>query len=209
MFGGTDPSIRDLVPADIEVIGNHMPKPLAWRQGDANYAGTAWTAQIGFPVVLTVRNQDGRAAWSVVEDVTFANNVIRGATSGINMHGRDNIHPSSPTRRLAIRNNLFIAGGPRWGGQGRLFQIVDATSAVVIAHNTAIHIGNIITAEGQYPRDNFFVSSWAEVKFEDLSQGRVRLTESPFRRAGLDGTDVGVDDNALMRSSRPGGAGRR
>jgi len=289
MFGGADPSIPDLVPSDIEVIGNHMFKPLTWRKDDPSYAGTAWTvknvfelksarrvrvegnllehswvqSQIGFAVVLTVRNQDGRAPWSLVEDVTFANNVIRGAASGVNLHGRDTIHPSQPTRRIAIRNNLFVdIGGPRWGGEGRLFQIVDSTSSVVIDHNTAIHIGNIITAEGPphrgfvftnnivahntygiagsgvgtgtqaldalfpgavvrrnvivggssslYPRDNFFPGSWAQVKFEDLPQGRVRLAESsPFRRAGLDGTDVGVDDSALMRSARPGGDGRR
>jgi len=289
MFGGGDPSIRDLVPSDIEVLGNHLSKPLTWRQGDPTYAGTPWTVknifelknarrvrvegnllehswvhgQIGFAVVLTVRNQDGRAPWSVVEDVTFANNVIRGATSGVNILGRDNIHPSQPTRRLTIRNNLFVdLGGPRWGGEGRLFQIVDSTSSVVIDHNTAIHIGNIITSEGpphrgfvftdnivahntygivggavgtgtqaldalfpgaivrrnvivggsssQYPRDNFFVGTWTQVKFEDLSKGQVRLTEnSPFRRAGLDGTDIGVDYTALLRSAGPGGDGRR
>ena len=289
MFGGADPSIRDLVPSDIEVLANHMAKPLAWKQDDPGYAGTQWTiknlfelknarrvrvegnlfehswvqSQIGFAIVLTVRNQDGRAPWSVVEDVTFANNVVRGATSGVNMHGRDNNHPSQPTRRIAIRNNLFIdLGGKRWGGEGRLFQIIDGTSSVVIDHNTAIHIGNIIAAEGpphhgfvftdnivahntygiagtdvgtgaraldalfpgaivrrnvivggssaEYPRDNFFVRSWEQVKFEDLAQGRVRLTDaSPFRRAGLDGTDVGVDDSALMRGLRPGGDGRR
>jgi len=289
MFGGADPSIRDLVPSDIEILRNHMAKPLAWKPGDPAYAGTAWTvknifelknarrvrvdgnllehswvqAQIGFAVLLTVRNQDGRAPWAVVEDVTFVNNVIRGATSGVNIHGRDNTHPSQPTRRIVIRNNLFVdIGGPRWGGEGRLFQIVDGTSSIVIDHNTAIHIGNIITAEGpphhgfvftdnivahntygiagtgvgtgtqaldalfpgaivrrnvivggssaEYPRDNFFVRSWEQVKFEDLSQGRVRLTaSSPFRRAGLDGTDVGVDDNALRPTIRPGGDGRR
>ena len=139
---------------------------------------------------------------------------------------------------------------------------MDRTSSVVIDHNTVIHIGNIIAAEGpphrgfvftdnivahntygiagtdvvtgtraldalfpgaivrrnvivggstaEYPRDNFFVRSWEQVKFEDLAQGRVRLTDaSPFRRAGLDGTDVGVDDSALKRGLRPGGDGRR
>jgi len=53
------------------------------------------------------------------------------------------------------------------------------------------------------------MKSWAQVKFEDLTQGRVRLTEnSPFRCAGLDGTDVGVDD-ALGQTARLGGDGRR
>jgi hypothetical protein len=289
MFGGADPSIRDLVPSDIEVLRNHVAKSLAWKPGEPGYAGTAWTvknlfelknarrvrvegnlfennwvqAQVGFAIVLTVRNQDGRAPWSVVEDVTFVNNVVRASTSGVNIHGRDNNHPSQPTKRIVIRNNLFVGiGGPRWGGEGRLFQIVDGTASVVIDHNTAIHAGSIIIAEGpphrdfvftdnivahntygiagtdvgtgtqaldalfpgavvrrnvivggssaQYPRDNFFVGSWAQVKFEDLSQGRLRLTDgSPFRRAGLDGTDVGVDDHMLRESVRPGGDGRR
>ena len=31
MFGGADPTIDGLVPADIEVVGNHMAKPLNWR----------------------------------------------------------------------------------------------------------------------------------------------------------------------------------
>src|SRR2546423_33890 len=31
MFGGSDPTIRDLVPSDIEIRGNHFFKPLAWR----------------------------------------------------------------------------------------------------------------------------------------------------------------------------------
>ena len=273
MFGGVDPSIRDLVPSDIEILRNHIRKPLAWKQDHPTYAGTPWSvknlfelknarrvlvqgnllennwvqAQDGFAVLFTVRNQEGKAPWSVVEDVTFANNVVRGMTSGVNMHGRDTNHPSQPTRRIVIRNNLFAdVGGPRWGGEGRLFQIVNGTASIVIEHNTALHAGTIITAEGpphrdfvftgnivshntygiagtdvgtgsqaldalfpgavvrrnvfvggsaaQYPRDNFFVRSWAQVKFEDLSQGRVRLAEaSPFRRASLEGTDLGVD----------------
>ncbi len=65
-------------------------------------------------------------------------------------------------------------------------------------------------SSAQYPRDNFFVGTWAQVKFEDLSQGRLRLADgSPFRRAGLDGTDVGVDDHTLRESVRPGGDGGR
>jgi hypothetical protein len=54
-------------------------------------------------------------------------------------------------------------------------------------------------SSAQYPRDNFVVGSWEKVKFEDLSRGRLRLTDgSPYRRASLDGKDVGVDDGALQ-----------
>src|SRR2546426_839319 len=31
MFGGLDPAIPNLVPADIEIRGNHFFKPTAWR----------------------------------------------------------------------------------------------------------------------------------------------------------------------------------
>ena len=31
MFGGADPSIQNLVPSDIEIVGNHFNKPLAWQ----------------------------------------------------------------------------------------------------------------------------------------------------------------------------------
>ncbi|HTK48386.1 MAG TPA: hypothetical protein VL328_10475 [Gemmatimonadaceae bacterium] len=32
MFGGGDPGIADLVPSDIELRGNHIMRPLAWRR---------------------------------------------------------------------------------------------------------------------------------------------------------------------------------
>ncbi len=150
MFGGADPSIPDLVPADIEIIGNHFSKPLRWKEGDATFEGTAWTVknlfelknarrvlvdgnlleynwphgQNGFAILFTPRNQDGGAPWSVVEDVTFVNNVVRHVAAGINMLGRDDIHKSQPTRRIAILNNVFLDVGGRWG-RGRLFQLLD------------------------------------------------------------------------------------
>ena len=34
MFGGWDPTTAGLVPADIEIRGNHFIKPLSWRPGD-------------------------------------------------------------------------------------------------------------------------------------------------------------------------------
>lgn len=168
LFGGGDPSIRDLVPADIEIRNNHFSKPLAWRIGDPTYAGTPWTVknllelknarrvvidgnlleyswhhgQDGYAVLFTVRNQDGSAPWSVVEDVLFSNNVIRHVGNGINILGYDNNHPSRQTRRIHIRNNLFYDVGGDWA-RGQLFQLLDGTADVVIEHNTALHTHNI------------------------------------------------------------------
>ena len=176
MFGGADPAIADLVPSDIEIRRNHFAKPLAWKMGEPEFAGAAWAvknlfelknarrvlidgnlferawahAQSGFAIVFTVRNQDGRAPWSTVEDVTFVNNVVRHAGAGVNLLGRDDVRPSRPSARLLIANNLFEdIGGPRWGGSGRLFQILDGVSGLVIEHNTALQRGPIIVAEGR------------------------------------------------------------
>jgi hypothetical protein len=107
-------------------------------------------AQVGYALLFTVRNQNGAAPWSVVRDVSFTNNLVRHTASGLHMHGFDNYHPSKWTQRVLIANNLFDdVNGARWGGEGKLFQILRGPSSVVIDHNTGIHTGNIITAEGE------------------------------------------------------------
>ena len=117
-------------------------------------------AQNGFAILFTVRNQDGRAPWSVVEDVTFINNVVRGTASGINILGRDDNYPSQQTKRILIKNNIFLdVGGLKWGGGGRLFQMLNGTAKIVIDHNTAFHTGNIITAEGPPNTDFVFTNN--------------------------------------------------
>jgi len=181
MFGGADPTIQDLVPSDIEIRKNYLAKPLAWKSGEPSYEGKAWTVknllelknarrvviednllegnwpqgQNGFAVLFTVRNQDGAAPWSTVEDVTFANNVVRGSASGVNILGKDDIRQSQLARKITIRNNLFEdIGGKRWGGGGTLFQILGGAAQVVIEHNTALQSGSIIVAEGP-PHEGF------------------------------------------------------
>ena len=54
-----------------------------------------------------MRNQDGSAPWSVVEDVTFTHNVLRHTSSGINLLGRDNNHPSIVGWGLAQGMNAY------------------------------------------------------------------------------------------------------
>jgi hypothetical protein len=174
MFGGADPAILERVPADIEIRGNHFAKPITWKAGSPDYAETAWSiksllelknarrvlvdgnlfeynwteSQNGFAILFTVRNQDGTAPWSVLEDITFSNNIVRHVANGINILGWDNIHPSGQARQIVIQNNLFTNIGGAWGG-GDLIQLLDGTVNVVIQHNTAIHSGSIIKTEGR------------------------------------------------------------
>ena len=218
MFGGADPLIAGLVPSDIEVLRNHMRKPLSWKSDDPSYLGVAWATknlfqlknarrvliannlfeqnwvnrQRGFAILFTVRNQDGGAPWSVVEDVTFENNVVRKTAAGINILGRDDSAPSGPAARILIRNNLFDdVGSERWGGGGRLFQIVQGAADVVIEHNTAFQTGGIVTAEG-VPNPRFVYSD----------------NIAPHNEEGIAGTAVSAGRDALA-AFFPGGVFRR
>lgn len=175
MFGGADPTVKNLVPADIEIRMNHLAKPLSWKIGDPSYAGTPWTiknllelknarrvliegnileynwvqAQNGFAILFTPRNQDGSAPWSMVQDVTFTSNILRHTGSAVNIAGRDDNHPSQQTSHILIRNNLFEdVDGAKWGGSGRLVQLLSGAADVVIDHNTAFHTGEVIAAAG-------------------------------------------------------------
>ena len=277
MFGGADPSIHGLVPSDIEIRRNHFFKPLTWRIEDPSYAGRRWAiknllelknarrvlidgnlfehnwahAQGGTAIVFTVRNQDGTAPWSTVEDVIFTNNIVRHTGAGVGMHGMDS-KPSQPTKSILIKNNLFEdVSGARWGGGGRLFQAYNGITDLVIDHNTAFQDGPIIMAEGKphrgfiyrnnltphndygiqgtgtgsgertlnkyfpgaiveknviianpyashYPANNFSSPSLGTVGFVDYGRADYRLSDSsPYKRAGSDGKDIGVDFEAL------------
>jgi hypothetical protein len=160
MFGGADPTIRDLVPSDIEIRRNHLFKPPSWRPGSQSPGTPQWTVKNllelknaqrviiegnllenmwgGSAVVLTPRNQGGRAPWSVLQDVLFRNNVIKNSTSGFSIISTDNERPSQPTRRVAIVNNLWLVTRTFFGfsAPGRV-----ALEDLLIEHNTAVPVG--------------------------------------------------------------------
>lgn len=180
LFGGADPSIPNLVPSDLEIRGNHFSKPTSWRGGawsvknlfelknarrvliDGNVFEYNWpNGQNGFAILFTVRNQDGTAPWSVVEDVTFTNNVVRHVANGVNILGNDNLHPSGRTRRVLIKNNLFDDVGGSWGGQGRLFQVLEGAVDVTVDHNTGLQSGDVIVATGEANQNFVYRSNLA------------------------------------------------
>ncbi len=184
LFGGADPTISGLVPSDIEIRRNHCFKPLSWKGDDPSYAGIRWIvknlfelknaqrvlvegnifennwvdAQNGFAILFTVRNQDGTAPWSVVQDVTFINNIVRHTASGINLSGTDDNRPSQRTKRIRISNNLFDdVDGSRWGGAGgSLIQIIAGPGDVRFEHNTAFQ-SNFVAAVDVPPPGTGFV----------------------------------------------------
>jgi len=174
MFGGAPATIPNLVPTDIEVRNNYFYKPLSWYTQDPSYGGIHWTvknlfelknarnviidgnvfehnwtdAQAGRSIVFTPRPSDsGKAA--VIEDVQFTNNIVRNVGSGVLLLGHD--EPPAPTenrlRRVAIRNNLFLIDGPRFGSNGTFLTVIAGTQDVTIEHNTAFQTNHIVLAD--------------------------------------------------------------
>jgi hypothetical protein len=126
---------------------------------DGNLLENNWVdAQNGFAVLFTVRNQEGSAPWSVVEDVKFSNNIVRDAAAAINILGQDNNHPSGQVKRMEIENNLlYDIGGKQWGGNGCFLQLTE-TENVAVNHNSVMQRGNLIIGYGE-PNKNFIFTN--------------------------------------------------
>jgi hypothetical protein len=157
MFGGADSRDASLVPADIEIRNNYFFKPLSLV--GSHYApknllefkaaqrvlatGNTFQnnplgAQDGFALLITPRNQNGTAPWSVTTDIAITENTFINVGSGINIAGHDNNRPSLTTARVLIRDNLMSVTGLN-GADGRAFQVVAGGSDLTIDHNTIIN----------------------------------------------------------------------
>ena len=181
MFGGADPSIKNLTPSDIEFRQNYCFKPLAWRNANApnkwvtknlfelknarrvlvegNTFENSWVSgQTGFAILFKSSNQDGKAPWSITEHITFKNNIIRHASSGVNILGREH-DTDRVTNNILIANNLFDdIDGKRWGGSGIFLQITESPN-VRVDHNTVFQSGNVITVYGVPSTDFAFTNN--------------------------------------------------
>jgi hypothetical protein len=171
MFGGADPSVPDLVPSDIIFRDNYVTKPLAWRAADSpwtvknlfelknarrvliegNVFEHNWhAAQNGYAILFTPMNQDGRAPWTVVADITFQFNIVRHVAAGINILGYDYLAASRQTRGIVIRQNLlYDVDGSRWGGDGRFLLIGDEAADILVDHNTVLQGGSVLQLYGK------------------------------------------------------------
>ena len=207
MFGGADPSIANLVPSDITIRRNYFTKPLEWRNQrwqvknafelknarrvlvEGNVFEHVWAgAQTGYAIVFTPRNQDGRAPWSVVEDVTFRYNVVRHAGNGFSITGYDDEKASAQASRIRIAHNLvYDINRATWGGeQGTFLMLGNQPRDITVEHNTVQHTGNAVTVygkrnggpavvEGFVFRDNLMRHNTYGVKGDNLGTGSSTL----------------------------------
>ena len=121
-FGGSDPQIPNLVPSDIEVLGNSFFTPIEWAGRFVIFAqlelknaqririeGNVFDLDGNrvFSQLWKSVNQDGSAPWSVVQHVTFRNNLVRNSESGLNIAGRPEFHPAPRANTITVENNVF------------------------------------------------------------------------------------------------------
>ena len=115
---------------------------------DGNLFEHNWAAgQFGFAILFSVRNQSGTAPWSVVQDVTFINNIVRKVAGGFSILGRDYTHPSQQIRRVTIRNNVFQTDADL-GNTGRFVSITEGPADVKFDHNTIDNDGTLVEVMG-------------------------------------------------------------
>jgi hypothetical protein len=170
MFGGANPNIQDLVPSDIEVRNNHFFKPLSWKEGHPDFAGTAWCVknlfelknaqrvlvegnilqnnwadcQNGFAVLITPRTQSGASMWSRVTDVTWRYNIVTGSDGGYNFSGHDDQLDNPVSTRILVEHNLAYG----ISNVNKLYQFLNGTEHLTIRHNTSLNAGTTTSAGG-------------------------------------------------------------
>ncbi len=126
MFGGADPTVSGTIPSDITVRGNHITKPLAWVgvwmnmknlfetknarrvlvEGNV-FENSVQSSQPGYALVLSATDQDCRAPWSTVSDITFRWNRVTNVLAVFNIVGWSKACGEFYTQRVQVRDNLF------------------------------------------------------------------------------------------------------
>ncbi len=169
LFGGSEPSIDQLVPSDIVIRRNHITRPVAWRSGswavknllelknarnvqiDGNLLENNWAqSQSGFAIVFTVRAQGPQLA------VVDASSTSASRTTSSGIPGRASTSSATTTTPRAgscatwssATTSSSTSITARWGGSGIFLQIGDEPADVHVEHNTVLQSGNIISVYG-------------------------------------------------------------
>jgi hypothetical protein len=165
LFGGSDPSVPNLVPSDITIVGNLIQKNLAWRGQaapynwvvknlfelknaqrvllDGNVLQYTWAAGQDEAIILRSVNQDGGCTWCVVQNVTVAHNLIQHAPMGVvvaPIQGPASTNDAVATNLILVQNNVLDdISSANWGGHGWAFHLIVGSGEqdIVIDHNTA------------------------------------------------------------------------
>lgn len=175
--------VRGVVADGVTITRNRVVKPLSWYRNHPTYAGIHWPvknllevkaarnviidgniiencwgdAQIGFAILITVRNQDGANPWNVIENVAITNNTISNVAGGIQVIGKDSPNVSQQSSGLRIANNVFTLA-TNLGGNGRLLQLQQFNN-VTFENNEANPHHTFLNLTGTNPDGTLQVSN--------------------------------------------------
>jgi hypothetical protein len=170
MLGGADPANEARTPRNVTIRHSTLTKNPKWYQTGVQlkcalevknainvrvsdcvleYAGTSM-GQGGYLIVLTPRNQGGKAPYSTVQDVVIERCTGRYAAGILNLLGSDNVNPSGPLSDLTLRDSTFSVIDPKGitGGAGRLFMFDRSPERITIENVTVT--GEHLSALGYF-----------------------------------------------------------
>jgi PKD repeat protein len=150
---------------------------------EGNVIEYAWKAsQTGYAIVLTPRNQDETAPWSVVRDVTIRYNTVRHVNGGLNILGHDysSTTGSGHATNFKIQHNLFADVGGQWGGGAFFLVMTEGPSNVTLDHNTIFQTSNLVVIDNGKSTGFVFTNNMA-----------------PHNTYGVIGSGVGMGTAAL------------
>jgi hypothetical protein len=148
------------VPSNITITHNYINKPQRWY----DYAGTdgkgffeiklcdtclidgnTFSGKTGFTV--TVRNQGGRAPWSVIKNLTISNNLATQFGAGLYTLFFDNEELSKESINIIFDNNLMYGVFDNSSVSGFRPRVFNGTYGdnVRLTHNTVLQSGRIMT----------------------------------------------------------------
>jgi len=221
LFGGASPKIANLIPSDIEIRHNYFFKRLDWMQGTTQNAGqgshwcvktifeiknaqrvllegnifeNCWgDAQDGFAMNLKPQDQDYKAPWTSLKDVTIRLNLFKNVGSGIKILGIDGgkFAPTQRAERILIENNVINVIGGSMRAAGVMFRTMASPFDVTINHNTGLNsgttlldmdfepdvVGGAVKAERFNFNNNLVACGSAGVKGGATGQGTVSLNK--------------------------------
>jgi hypothetical protein len=164
LIGGAQPSSEDCLPQRIAIQGNHFTKRLSWKGDGTKEVRNLFEIKYAKDVTITGNTfennwKDGQTGYGILftvatgltypagcpvcrmENVVFANNVIRNVGAGMQILGSSYKSVSGRLDGLIIRNNLWEIDGPANGGNGWFVIIQGGPLNVTIENNTVRQSG--------------------------------------------------------------------
>lgn len=186
MFGGADPATPDRQPHDVTLTNSTLDKRAEWTSTNLqqvkcslelkNIRGFRSTGcvflrgggisqgQGGYAFDLTVRNQNGQAPESCVQDVVIEDFLVDAPGSGVaSISGYDSNFPSGKLHNLVIRRGTVtnVDHNALPGTTGRLFTFDHAPELVTIQDVMVkgVNIKSIMYFQGLLPPTGLVVSN--------------------------------------------------